>query len=261
MRNTLRWDNLNREELKKLAEEQSIVVIPTGSTEQHGPALAVGSDAIIITKIAEGVAAEVNRRGKKCIVAPTIAYANSIHHMSFCGTITLQPSTYMQMLKEICMCIAKHGFRKIILINGHGGNTDPNNVALIDINETLGFSVFHVGFWAGGEADLASVTETQPNGTYHACEGETSLLLACDETLVDPSYKHLSGPLLKEGYPELARQASTFHRMEFKTPNGIIGNTYAATREKGERMIAYSIDHLSDILCCDALWAECLENQ
>ena len=80
MRNTLRWDNLNREELKKLAEEQAIVVIPTGSTEQHGPALAVGSDAIIITKIAEGVAEEVNRRGKKCIVAPTIAYANSHHH-------------------------------------------------------------------------------------------------------------------------------------------------------------------------------------
>ena len=46
--------------------------------------------------------------------------------------------------------------------------------------------------------------------------------------------------------------------MEFKTPNGIIGNTYAATREKGERMIAFSIKHLSDIMCCDELWSECL---
>lgn len=101
MRNTLRWDNLNREELKKLAEEQAIVIIPTGSTEQHGPALAVGSDAIIITKIAEGVAEEVNRRGKKCIVAPTIAYANSLHHIflapfllweqGLCGRMVLLP--------------------------------------------------------------------------------------------------------------------------------------------------------------------------
>ncbi|MEG1516361.1 MAG: creatininase family protein, partial [Clostridia bacterium] len=136
-------------------------------------------------------------------------------------------------------------------------NTDPNNVALISINEELGFPVFHVGFWAGGEEDLASVTETQPNGTYHACEGETSLMMACNEDLVAPCYKQLSGPLVRKGEPELAQIPSTFRRMEWSTPNGIRGNSYAATKEKGEHMIAFSVGHLSDILCCDELWAGC----
>lgn len=257
MRNTIRWDNLTRVEIAQLVEDEAIVIIPTGSTEQHGPALAVGSDTIIITEIAEQVAEEVSKSGRKCVVAPTVAYANSIHHMSFPGTITLQPSTYIQVITEVCRCIKTHGFKKIILLNGHGGNTIPNDMSLITINEEFGFPVFHVGFWAGGEKEMSDVVETQDAGTIHACEGETSLLMACDEDLVRPCYKELKGPIEKSGLKEEVKLVSTFHRMEWVTENGIKGNTYAASLEKGHKLMNISVKHLTEILSCDQLWEDC----
>lgn len=257
MRKTVRWDNLTRTEIEEQIKDDVIVIIPTGSTEQHGPHLAVGSDAIIITEIAERVAAEVVKRGKKCLVGPTLSIGNSIHHMSFVGTITLQPSTYIQVLTEYCRCLKTHGVRRIIIINGHGGNTNPNNLALITINEELGFPVFHVGFWAGGEKEMADVVETQDAGTIHACEGETSLLMAYDESLILPCYKELKGNIERPGLKPEVKLVSTFHRMEWTTENGIEGNTYAATKEKGEKLLEISVRHLTDILCCDQLWEDC----
>lgn len=256
MRNNVRWDNITGPEIGNLAKDNAIVIIPTGSTEQHGPHLCTGSDALIITEIAERVAEKVNQAEKKCIVAPTLSVANSIHHMSFPGTITLQPTTYIQVMSEICESIAHHGFRKIIILNGHGGNTNINNVALITINEKLGFPVFHVGFWAGSEEAMAEVVETQDAGTIHACEGETSLLMAYNEDLILPIYQEIKGNIERPGLSEAQKLVSTFRRMEFTTDNGVMGNTYAASVEKGHKLLDISVEGLTKIICDDKLWEE-----
>ena len=257
MRKSTRWDNITGPEIGQLAKDGAIVIIPTGSTEQHGPHLCTGSDALIITELAERIAEKVAETGRKCLVAPTVSVANSIHHTSFTGTITLQPSTYIQVLTEICSCIAANGFKKIFILNGHGGNTNINNVALITINEKLGFPVFHAGFWAGCEEELASVVETQSAGTIHACEGETSLLMAYNEDLILPIYKETKGNIERPGLSRAQKLISTFRRMEYTTENGVEGNTYAASKEKGEKMIDISVNSIAEILCDNKLWEDC----
>jgi creatinine amidohydrolase len=255
MKNPLRWDNLTWPEIKQASEAAAIVILPVGSTEQHGPHLPVGCDAILATALAERTAAALRDKGVPALVAPTIAVGNSVHHMGFPGAITLWPKTFMDALSEQCRCIARHGFTKIILFNGHGGNFAPMNVTLISLNAELGFPVFDMGYWEAAPDDFdASVLESQ-RGIIHACEAETSLMLAINEDLVDPIYKETKGPMHQA--PTAAENAGavhTFRRMDEETPNGVMGNSYLATKAKGEKMVATYVATAADALA--GLWAE-----
>jgi len=251
MKKPYRWDNLTSPQVKAQAEAEAIVLVPTGSTEQHGPHLPVGTDAIISTYMCEQIAQELISRGIPAIVAPTVAVANSMHHMSFAGSMSLEPTTYIEMLTEYCRAVASHGFKKIVIVNGHGGNTAPNSVAQIKINRELGFPVYHTMYFAG--IDQSAFIETQ-KGMIHACEAETSFILAIDETLVDPIYLETSGNMGGATEGETRGLISTFHRMETTTPNGVMGNSLKATKEKGEKMIAASTKSVADILSDENLW-------
>ena len=250
MKKTSRWDNLTSRELGALAESNAIVLIPTGSTEQHGPHLPVGTDAILATWFAERAAQGLQAQGIPAVAAPTFAVANSMHHMNFPGSLSLRPRTYMKALQEQCRAIAAHGFRRIAIINGHGGNIAPSKAALVDINIELGFPVYFLEYMV---VDEAPFLETQ-KGMIHACESETSLMLAYDESLVDPIYKETTG------YPggctkhEDEGVLHTFHRMEAHTVNGVMGNSCAATREKGEALAAATTAKLVEILSDETIW-------
>jgi creatinine amidohydrolase len=255
MKNPLRWDHLTWPEIKQASAAEAIVIVPVGSTEQHGPHLPVGCDAILATALAERTAAALSAKGVPALVAPTIAVGNSIHHMGFPGAITLQPRTFMEALAEQCRCIVHHGFKKIVLFNGHGGNKNPIDVELISLNTELGFPVFFMGYWQAAPNDFeASVLESQ-RGIIHACEGETSLMLAINEDLVDPIYKETQGPMHQA--PTAAENAGavhTFRRMDEETPNGVMGNSYLATKAKGEKMVATYVSTAADALA--GLWAK-----
>ncbi len=93
------------------------IILPIGSTEQHGPTGAIGTDAFT----AEAVALEVGRR-TGVLVAPTQAFGMAEHHLGFPGTMSLQPSTLMLLMHDIVLSLATHGFERIFVVNGHGGN-------------------------------------------------------------------------------------------------------------------------------------------
>ena len=255
MKNPYRWDNLTSPQIKKLSEEGAIVLVPVGSTEQHGPHLPVGTDALMATSMSEKLAAALGEKGVPCVVAPTIAVANSTHHMSFAGSLTLRPETYLALLRDYCHSIASHGFRKILLVNGHGGNIDPTNTALISINEELGFPVYFTGYWQASAQAEQEILETQ-KGMIHACEEETSLVLALDDSLVDPIYKETKG---NPGHGSSMLDAGvweTFHRMETHTENGVMGNSYAATKEKGEALTKRMVEDLAEKLADPSIWEQ-----
>lgn len=256
MKNPVRWDNLTSPEIAALAKKQAIVLLPVGSTEQHGPHLPVGCDILLSAAMCERIAAELCSRGKPCVVAPSMPVCNSRHHMNFAGSMTLRPEVYMEVLLDYCKSIAEHGFRKIVIVNGHGGNNAPTGAALININEALGFPVYFTGYWKGDKAAQSDILETQ-SGMIHACESETSILMALlGEDMVDPIYKETKG---SPGYPLEVEEngvVETFHRMEMHTPNGVMGNSYAATLEKGEKMVARFTKGMADALCEDRLWEQ-----
>jgi creatinine amidohydrolase len=105
------------QEVEVYLQHSQGIILPIGSTEQHGPTGLIGTDAICADAIAQGVG-EVTQ----AIVAPTINVGMALHHTAFPGTISLRPSTMIQVIRDYITCLAKAGFRKFYFINGHGGN-------------------------------------------------------------------------------------------------------------------------------------------
>ncbi|MEB3218131.1 MAG: creatininase family protein [Nostocales cyanobacterium 94392] len=105
------------QEVEAYLEQSQGIIFPIGSTEQHGPTGLIGTDAICAESIAHGVG-----EATQGIVAPTINIGMALHHTAFPGTISLRPSTMIQVIKEYVTCLTKAGFTKFYFINGHGGN-------------------------------------------------------------------------------------------------------------------------------------------
>src|SRR5438067_67145 len=104
-------------ELRSRLGVTDVVIIPVGATEQHGPHLPLCTDSINIEAVAEDAA-----RAETVLVAPTITYGVSENHLAFCGTIAVRPQTLTAVLVDIGESILSHGFSRLLLLNGHGGN-------------------------------------------------------------------------------------------------------------------------------------------
>ncbi|MEI6502228.1 MAG: creatininase family protein, partial [Armatimonadota bacterium] len=125
------WGEHTWEEVGEAAREGALVVAPFGSVEQHGPALPVDTDVRIAERIAtDGAQAACERFGVQSLVLPTMPYGLALHHMRFPGTISLQPETYVAVIADVLRCVVRHGFRKIAVITGHGGNTPALDLAM-----------------------------------------------------------------------------------------------------------------------------------
>jgi creatinine amidohydrolase len=104
------------------------IILPIGSTEQHGPNGLIGTDAICAEVIARGVGDAAN-----ALVGPTIGVGIAIHHMGFAGTMTIRPSTLITLMQDYVLSLARHGFRKFFFVNGHGGNIATCSAAFTEI--------------------------------------------------------------------------------------------------------------------------------
>lgn len=119
-------------EIETYLQDNNAIIIPIGSTEQHGPTGLIGTDAICAEKVALGVSQNV-----KTIVAPTINVGMALHHTAFPGTISLRPTTLIVYLQDYVTSLASSGFRKFFFINGHGGNIATMKAAFSQIYEHL----------------------------------------------------------------------------------------------------------------------------
>jgi creatinine amidohydrolase len=105
------------QEVETYLQTSQGIILPIGSTEQHGPTGLIGTDAICAEVIARGVG-----EATQAMVGPTINVGMALHHTAFPGSISLRPSTLIQVIRDYITCLAKAGFRKFYFINGHGGN-------------------------------------------------------------------------------------------------------------------------------------------
>src|SRR5207244_8776702 len=120
------------------------VLIPIGTTEQHGHHMPLDTDCFIARSLCARAAAEGETAGVELLVAPTLNVTLSWYHMQFPGSIRLSTTTFLQVFREICDSLAQHGFRNLVAVNGHGGNAAALTVAVNHYLETTGRLFFLV---------------------------------------------------------------------------------------------------------------------
>jgi creatinine amidohydrolase/Fe(II)-dependent formamide hydrolase-like protein len=256
MDNSLWLDRMTSPQIKKLiADGYRTVLLAVGSTEQHGPHLPLGTDALIGDKLAERVAQQL----EKTLLAPTIRVGVSEHHMTFAGTITLREEVLEEVLVDCCRSLSRHGFRLIVLIPTHGGNKD----AVMRVEKRL----MREGLAAKAAALLdesAFVTAmVEVGGKYgvtpgeaggHAGHLETSLMLADYPELVDMD--RAARGKVDCGFDSEEQLHSL--GMHLLSPIGILGDATRSSAAAGESynecIAAAIVDQVR------RLQAECLPN-
>ncbi len=164
-------ENLSYVEVEGYLSEKDIILIPIGSTEQHSPYGLIGTDFIT----AEAIAREVGKR-MDILVAPTLPYGMSQHHMAFPGSVTLSPETFVSVIKDLVNSFLSHGFRRVIFINGHGGNVNPANVAFEQLKYEGKKGIFQIISWflLPEVQEIEKALFGDKNG-YHATPSEVSI--------------------------------------------------------------------------------------
>src|SRR4029079_18204527 len=150
------------------------VLIPIGTTEQHGHHMPLDTDCVIAQSLALRAAALGEEEGASLLVAPTLNVTLSWYHMQFPGSMRLSTTTFLQVFREVCDSLVHHGFENLVAVNGHGGNVAALTVAINHYFEETGRRVFLAQWW-----DLASDVLADVEGPLiHAEEAETSIAMA-----------------------------------------------------------------------------------
>jgi len=227
------------QEVESYLERSTGIIIPIGSTEQHGPNGLIGTDAICPTRIAAGIEQQTD-----VLVAPTINYGMAQHHMAFPGTVTLRPSTLISLVSDVITSLQQHGFRHFYFINGHGGNIPPVTTAFCEIYHATGNHDVHAprcrlaNWWRNDHITaLAAELYGEAEG-HHATVSEVALsYFAHPEAVKDVAMS-----------PEIAPNGEIYDAADYrrKFPDGRIGSNPAlATVADGERFYQLAVEALS----------------
>jgi creatinine amidohydrolase len=234
----MRWEELRVPEIAALDRDATVLVLPVGSVEQHGRHMPVGTDTMLAHSVALSAAARMEGR---VAVMPPPWYGFSAHHMRFPGTVTLKAATMMALVEDIVGSVVEHGFRRIVVVNGHGGNG-----GIIDVlASTLGNRFYgqariaSLTYFQLARAAIAELRESAEGGMGHACEFETAMLQhirsdlvkmdAASVTYPDPGSRYLTTDLLG------GSAVRTYHDFGDLSPTGTLGDPSLASPEKGAR--------------------------
>lgn len=249
----VRWERLTAPEIQQWAARDAVVMLPVAALEQHGPHLPVWTDSLIghATCIR---AAELAAADAPALVLPPMWQGISEHHLPFGGTISLDFRTMQAVIACTARSILACGFRKLFLVNSHGGNVEPLMVIARELGAEMGIPVVTTTIHQAAAAAIAGILEAQ-SGTQHACEAETSLWLALAP---DQVRRDKVAGALSSGGPSVGSSAfQRFWSFAERAPGtGVRGDPRAATAEKGERILQAMAEALTRALRDPALWTK-----
>jgi len=248
------WRKLRADELREKARQDAVVVLPVASMEQHGPHLPVEVDSMLGEAVAARTAAKVAARGQPIVVLPVLWTGLSEHHMSFGGTITLDNAAFTGVVEGIVRSVLRHGFKRIVLLNAHGGNENALRTITDDLTPRLRASIVQFTYWYAAAVPIAKILETQ-GGLSHACEAETSMMMAVRPDLVAvdriPMAKANTTPTVDD---LVGGGVYRWRSIGSRSASGVIGNPEAASAEKGERLLEAISTALAEKLCNQDMW-------
>lgn len=245
------WSDYSSEEFSRLDRAGLVAVLPVGATEQHGPHLPLRVDAAIVEGI---VAATIERlpETSRAIFLPVQPVGKSNEHLRYPGTLTLSAQTLLAVWTEIGDCVAASGVRKLVFLNGHGGQISIMDTVVRELRVRHGMLTFSVNCFGQGAPEGVYDADELRYG-IHAGDMETSVMLALHPGLVDMSkardFRTLYETFDKEFHHiSLAGGAKPGWQIQDMNPHGAAGNAAAATVEKGRLTIAHAADRLVELL-------------
>jgi creatinine amidohydrolase len=215
------------------------VVVPIAAIEQHGDHLPVWTDSLLLGEIVERVSRVLHDR---VLFAPLMWLGNSDHHMDFAGTLSASPRMYLDLLKGLVTNLIHHGFRRIVLLNGHGGNDVPGKQAIFEVRQEFrarkDLLLALATYWGLGSESRVISADLQQRDMGHACEWETSMVLAINSELVG---NYRDAPVIEPG--NAFRPASRAWITKDRSTIGHIGWPHLASIEKGRLLLdTFSMD-------------------
>jgi creatinine amidohydrolase len=247
-----RYEKLTWPEINDAVDLGKVCILPCGAVEQHGPHLPLDVDLVCPGGIAHGAGRAL---AKKILVLPPIAYGYTGHVMDFPGTINTHYSTFIEQVLDVVKSLAYHGFKKIILLNGHGSNMPNLDLAARRANVETDAECVVIAWWNLLTVDktfLPGWRESKfPGGCSHACELETSLYLYLDEENVRKDQTR-SGTISfndednEYNWVDLfgAGPATVISWTSSYSETGVLGDAEKATVDKGRRVYEEAVKRL-----------------
>ena len=238
------WQEMWRDEFEAALLADPVVIVPVGSIEQHGPHCPMDVDIVGPFAMAVDVAQKTD--AFPVIVAPPVWSGFTHYNKGFPGTISLRIETFLNLLQDVCRSIHENGFKRIILVNGHGGNDAPVRVVRDVLAED---DIFVVGFswWKMVEPEMLAWSDADNGSVGHGGEWEASVQLYLREYLIRKELMN------DDVFPNpFSDEIGTFagfseRRRDTRDITGTMGSALSASREKGERVFKLAVERLSRV--------------
>ena len=245
------WVRIRSPQFDRAAATSTTVIVPIGSTEQHGPHLPVEVDSLLVTEVAQRAAALAAPHAPT-LVLPTLWVSLAEHHMQHAGTLTLDFDTLLAFLRCVTRSLKRQGYRRVLLLNGHGGNIAALTLIVDALSRELDLPLATATYWMVAADAFAEILQGQAN-LLHACEAETSMLLHLRPERVDADAARrlvapASGFMLTGG---VYRSRSIDHW----SCNGVVGAPGLASAAKGARLLDAAAVALARQLSTGAIWS------
>jgi creatinine amidohydrolase len=245
----VRWSSMTSAAVAEFGGSDTLVIVPVGSIEQHGPHLRLHEDIANALALAESAA---QASPHPVMVAPPVWWGMAPHHMGFAGTISLRLETFSALIADICTSLAEHGFRRILLLNGHGGNAAALVATATQLSADHGLFVSSVSYWMLIPDVLADVGTSAQGGMGHAGEMETSIALHLRPDTVLTDRLEADIPVTASGSRAIDFRApgavSVPLDLRRDSKAGVIGDPTVATADKGATIVAALVDRLVGVI-------------
>ncbi len=241
---------LTSPEIAALPKQQAVVVLSVASVEQHGPHLPVITDSLVGQTVLARALERLDASSQVWVVPP-LCYGKSNEHRPFAGTLTLSAQTLAAVVSDVAASLARAGFRRLVLLNSHGGNPPVLDYVARDIHEQTNMMLFSIMISRMGIAEGVADRQEHAWG-IHAGEAETSWVLAIAPELVHMDRTSELGqyPRMPDGVQHLAiRGPVGFSWLTAElNPSGVLGDPRGATPDKGWAWIEPAVEKLAGVL-------------
>ncbi|MGG3887263.1 creatininase family protein [Brevibacillus panacihumi] len=244
-------------EIQQVIREERVAVVPVAMIEEHGHHLPVDTDLVLANEVCVRAA---QKSPADMVVIPPINHGYAPHQMDFPGVISISSATFISYVTDVCRSLAHQGFKRILLLNGHGSNVSLLQVVarqtILEYPEVMCASISHWDLQPLIEMAEEIRESENPGGMNHACELETSMYLAIKEDLVQmdkavrdldkfKNSKYFWLDLVGKGE---GRPVVMMPYWSAISETGTLGDPTVATREKGEKLLAAAVDGLVEFI-------------